>query len=87
MRRLFGAIRNLNARASSGAVELAKDVESGDEGDEADAHDENSGGSDLQARRFIRAEPEHVAPRSGATSRAAKSATEPAAANAGCCHC
>lgn len=80
---------NLNARAGFRAVELAEYVESGDKSDEADAHDEHSCWSDLQAGRFIRVESEHITPRSGAaaadTSGAVWSASEPTATHAGCC--
>lgn len=43
------------------AVELADDVEDGDEADEAEAHDEDDGGADLQARRVVRVEAKHIA--------------------------
>lgn len=69
--RLRESVRNLNARASFGAVELAEDVESGNKADEADAHDEHGGGSDLEAGRFIGVESQHVAPRPGAAGDAA----------------
>nr|DAD26135.1 TPA_asm: hypothetical protein HUJ06_027602 [Nelumbo nucifera] len=58
-------IRCSNLESSSGtrsvAVELTKDVESGDEADEAEAHHEDDGGSYLQARGVVSIEPQHVA--------------------------
>lgn len=44
-------------------------MEGGDEPDEAEAHDEDQGGADLQPRSVVRVEPQHVAPRA-ATERA-----------------
>lgn len=43
------------------AVKFADDVEGGDESDEAEAHDQNHGGADLQPRRVVGVEPEHIA--------------------------
>ena len=52
------------------AVEFAEDVEGGDEADEAETHDEDHGGADLQPRSVIRVEPKHVASASGTTAAA-----------------
>lgn len=70
------------------AVELAEDVESGDEADEAQAHDEDDGGSDLQARSVVGVEPQHVASVSGTATSAAEATGAggggAATAHAGC---
>ena len=61
--------------AGSESVELAEDVEGGDEADEAEAHDEDDGGANLEPRRVVRVEPEHVAASSAAESTGATGAT------------
>lgn len=53
--------RGLNSSRGSRAVELTKDVEDGDEIDEAEAHNEDDGGRNLQAWSNIGVEPQHVA--------------------------
>lgn len=62
-------IRTRNQKSSSAsvsiAVEFAEDVESRDKADEAEAHDEHDGRTDLQARGVVGIEPEHVATRTG----------------------
>lgn len=55
--------RNPNTELSSisgSAIELAEDVEGGDEADEADAHDKHDSRRDLQSRGVVRVEPQHV---------------------------
>lgn len=60
--------KGLNSRAGSRSIELTKDVEAGNESDETEAHDEDDGGGNLQARSIVGVEPQHVATatRSGA---------------------
>lgn len=66
-------------------VKLTDDVECGDEADETDAHDENDGRRDLQARGVIRVEAEHVDTRAraaagpGGSGRSGRSAGSAAA--------
>lgn len=50
----------LNSSGGSRAIELTKDVEAGDEADEAEAHDEDNGGRNLQAWSIVSVESEHV---------------------------
>lgn len=57
-----------SARTRSIAVELAEDMEGGDEADEAEAHDEHHRRRDLQAGSVIGVESQHVAASAGASS-------------------
>lgn len=71
--------RNPNTELSSiagSAIELAEDVEGGDEADEADAHDKHDGRRDLQSGGVVCVEPQHV------TTAAGASADDPARAGA-----
>ena len=75
------------SRAGSVAVQLAEDVEGGDEADEAEAHHEHHRRRDLQAGSVIGVEPKHVARGAGAASDSAGAASaasgDAAAAHAG----
>lgn len=53
-------IRKSSSAGRSVEVELAEDVERGDEANEAEAHDEHDGRSDLQAWSVVGVEPQHV---------------------------
>lgn len=55
---------------SFGAVKLSEHMESGDKADEAEAHDEDDGRRDLESRRIIGVETEHIRARSSASYRA-----------------
>ena len=63
------------SRAGSVAVQLAEDVEGGDEADEAEAHHEHHRRRDLQAGSVIGVEPKHVARGAGAASDSAGAAS------------
>jgi hypothetical protein len=55
-------IGSRGGRGRPGAVELAEDVEGGDEADEAEGHDEHHGRREPEPRRLVGVEAEHVAP-------------------------
>lgn len=57
----YSCVRTSGLGSGIEAVKFADDVEGGDESDEAEAHDQNHGGADLQPRRIVGVEPEHVA--------------------------
>ncbi len=52
-------IRKLSSGVGS-AIELAEDMEGGDEADETDAHDKHHGRRDLQSGCVVGVEPQHV---------------------------
>ena len=67
----------------AGAVELAEDVEGGDESDEAQRHDEHHGWREAQTRGLVGVESKHVAPSAAGEAPSPGAGGGAAAAHAG----